>query len=50
MSADLLMFYKELNLSNNSTTGDFLNKLKTLKQDFDELKKKLEKSQKKILK
>lgn len=43
MSADLLMFYQELNLSDNSTTGDFLNKLKTLKQDLDELKKKLEK-------
>lgn len=43
MSADLLMFYQELNLSNNSTPGDFLNKLKTLKQDFDELNKKLEK-------
>lgn len=43
MSADLLMFYQELNLSSNSTPGDFLNKLKTLKQDFDELKKKLEK-------
>lgn len=43
MSAYLLMFYQELNLSNNSTPGDFLNKLKTLKQDFDELKKKLEK-------
>ncbi len=43
MSADLLMFYQELNLSDNSTTSDFLNKLKTLKQDFDELKKKLEK-------
>lgn len=43
MSAYLLMFYQELNLSNNSTPDDFLNKLKTLKQDFDELKKKLEK-------
>lgn len=43
MNTYLLMFYQELNLSNNSTPGDFLNKLKTLKQDFDELKKKLEK-------
>ena len=43
MNTYLLKFYQELNLSNNSTPGDFLNKLKTLKQDFDELKKKLEK-------
>lgn len=43
MNTYLLMFYQEMNLSNNSTPGDFLNKLKTLKQDFDELKKKLEK-------
>lgn len=43
MNTYLLKFYQELNLSNNSTPGDFLNKLKTLKQDFDELNKKLEK-------
>ena len=43
MNTYLLQFYQELNLSNNSTPGDFLNKLKTLKQDFDELNKKLEK-------
>ena len=43
MSTDLLMYYQELNLSDDSTPGDFLNKLKALKQDIDELKKKLEK-------
>lgn len=43
MNSYFLMFYQELNLSNNSNPSDFLNKLKTLKQDFDEQKKKLEK-------
>ncbi|MBQ8361208.1 MAG: hypothetical protein IJX44_04580 [Bacteroidaceae bacterium] len=45
MSDDLLMFYQELDLSDNSTTGDFLNELKKLKQNFDEQEKKLEKCQ-----
>lgn len=44
MNTYLSMFYQELNLSNNSNPSDFLNKLKTLKQNLDELKKKLEKS------
>lgn len=43
MSADLLIFYQELNLSNNSTPNDFLNKLKTLRQDLGILKKNLDK-------
>lgn len=43
MNSYFLMFYQELNLSNNSNPSDFLNKLKTLKQDFDKQKKELEK-------
>ncbi len=43
INKNLLMFYQELNLSSNSTPDDFLNKLKTLKQELDDLKIQLKK-------
>lgn len=48
MSTDLLMFYQELNLTNNSTPDDFLNRLRTLKQDLEGLKQKLKTCPEKI--